>query len=64
MEALKIISAGQILTSRSLCDSNCIFTVEVLERNKSFVTVKVGNEIKRCKVSIYDNCEQIYAMGK
>jgi len=53
------IQAGQILTTRSLCDHECIFSVEILERRKSFVTVKDGNRIFRCKVRVYDGREYI-----
>lgn len=61
---MKTIKKGQTLTARSIGDYDCIFSVEVLERNKSFVTVKYRNEVKRCKVRVYENTEFIYALGQ
>jgi hypothetical protein len=63
METLKTIKAGQTLSARSIGDYNCIFTCEVISRSKSFVTVKVQGNVKKCKVSVYDNTEMIYALG-
>lgn len=58
------IEAGQTLTARSICDYDCVFSVEVMERKGSFVTVKVQGNTKRMKVHS-DSCgELIYAMGK
>jgi len=37
---IKNIETGAILMARSICDSECIFTATVIERKKSFVTVK------------------------
>ena len=64
MNEIKTIQSGQTLQSRSICDHDCIFSVEVIERKGSFVTVKAMNEIKRMKVHS-DSCgEFIYALGK
>lgn len=48
----KTIKAGQTLTARSIGNSDCVFTVNILARNKSFVTVKgdMIREPKRVKV--------------
>jgi hypothetical protein len=61
---IKTIKVGQTLTARSICDSDCIFSVEVLERKGSFVSVKVQGNIKRVKVFSDESGEYIFAMGK
>jgi hypothetical protein len=65
MNTLPTIKAGQTLEAKSICDTNCIFKAEVLERKGNFVTVKAMNETKRVKV--YNDAERgeyIYALGK
>lgn len=62
--AKNIINEGDTLTAHSIGDCNCIFSVQILKRNKSFVTVKaMGNE-SRCKVHSDETGEYIYAFGK
>lgn len=41
------IQAGQVLKARSVCDWDCIFSVEVIERKGSFVTVKAQGNVSR-----------------
>lgn len=61
----KTIQAGQTLTARSICDHDCIFSANVISRNKSFVTVKVQGNEKRVKVQTdSEGNEFVYAMGK
>ena len=64
MEANKTIQVGQTLKARSICDGNCEFTAEVLERNKSFVTVKAQGIVRRVKVHNTGDGEFIYAHGR
>jgi hypothetical protein len=64
MQDNKSIEAGQILEARSVCDYDCVFSVEVIERKGSFVTVKAMNEVKRMKVHADSRGEFIYALGK
>ena len=61
---LKQIEAGQTLTARSVCDSDCVFTAEVLERKGAFVTVKAQGNTRRMKVMNLGDGEFIYALGK
>ena len=63
-ETIKTIQSGQTLTARSICDYDCVFSVEVIERKGSFVTVKAMNEVKRMKVHADSRGEFIYALGK
>jgi len=47
---MKAIQANEILTSRSICDSNCIFKLTVIERNGNFAKVKYDGIEKRTKI--------------
>ena len=58
------IQAGQVLKARSVCDWDCIFSVEVIERKGSFVTVKAQGNVSRKKVMIDDQGECVFALGK
>jgi hypothetical protein len=58
------IQKGQILKARSIGDQDCIFTVEVLDRKGSFITVKTQHGIKRVKVMGNGDDEFIYALGR
>ena len=58
------IQTGQVLKTRSACDYDCIFSVEVIERKGSFVTVKAHGEVKRVKINKDDRGEYVYALGK
>jgi hypothetical protein len=58
------IQAGQVLTARSACDYDCIFSVKVLERKGSFATVEAHGEAKRVKIRSDDRGEYVFALGK
>jgi len=47
---MKTIKEGDVLTTTSICDHNCVYTVTVLKRNKSFVTVLTMLGERRVKV--------------
>jgi hypothetical protein len=49
---MKTIKSNQTLTSRSICDYNCIFTLSVIERKGNFAIVKIMGNIKRTKVYV------------
>jgi len=46
----RTIQAGQTLISRSVCDHNCIFELQVVDRKKDFVVIKFLGNTKRIKV--------------
>ena len=46
------IKANQTLTAKSICDSECIFSLNVIERKGNFATVKFQGNTKRTKVYI------------
>lgn len=58
------IKTGQTLTARSICDYDCIYSVQVLERKGGFATVKAQGNIRRVKVMNTGDGEFIYALGK
>jgi len=49
---MKTINTNDTLTSRSICDYNCIFSLEVIERKGNFATIKYMGSIKRTKIKI------------
>ena len=62
---IKNIETGSTLMARSICDSECIFTATVIERKKSFVTVKADGIVSRVKVRIdHLGNEFCYALGQ
>jgi len=58
------IKSGQVLTARSACDYDCIFSVKVLDRKGSFATVEAHGEAKRVKIRSDDRGEYVFAFGK
>lgn len=61
---MNAITAGQTLTARSACDSECIFSVEVVARTAKTARVIVRGEESRCKIHTSpDGREYIMALG-
>jgi len=59
------IETGATLMARSIGDSECIFSVKVIERKKSFVTVKAQGNIVKVKIFIdSEGSEFCYAYGR
>jgi hypothetical protein len=60
------IKAGTVIKAVSICDSECVFTAEVLTRKGDFVTLKVKGykDIVRKKVKVgYNGNEYVMALG-
>ena len=55
---------GQALSSRSICDHNCIFTGTVVKRTAKTLTITTRGETKRCKIHESDGIEFIYPLGR
>lgn len=56
---------GQALSTRSIGDSNCIFTGTVIKRTAKTVTVNTRMEgEKRCKIHTNDEGEFIFPFGR
>ncbi len=49
---MKTIKSNQTLTTSSICDHNCIFSLEVIARKGNFATVRFMGNTKRTKVRI------------
>jgi hypothetical protein len=47
---MKTIQSNQKLTSRSICDHNCIFELLVIERKGNFAVINYFGNIKRTKI--------------
>ena len=47
---MNLIKSDQKLTSRSICDYDCIFKLTVIERKGNFATIKYMGNTKKTKV--------------
>jgi hypothetical protein len=47
---MKTIKSNTVLTSKSICDQNCIFELQVIERKNNFAKIKYQGIEKRTKV--------------
>lgn len=55
---------GKTYSTRSICDHNCIFTVQVLGRTAKTIKALVdGRNIKTLRVSEYNGNEQVKPHG-
>lgn len=63
METTKTIQTGSILTARSICDSNCVWTATVIERKGNFIIANVNGEIVRKKVKVWNGEEYALLLG-
>jgi len=61
---MNTIKTGQTLTARSICDSDCVFVAEVVERKGAFAIVKTMGQVKRVKVHSNADGEFLYALGR
>lgn len=55
--------AGKTYTTRSVCDSACIFAIEVISRTEKTITFKYHGTVKRCKIKMFDGVESAFALG-
>jgi len=51
---------GKTYTTRSACDSNCVFSATITKRTAKTVTLSNG---KTLRTSVYDNAEFVRPMG-
>jgi hypothetical protein len=49
---MKTIKAGQTLTSRSICDYNCIFKLEVISVSPKMAVINFQNKTRKVKINI------------
>ena len=55
---------GQELTTRSLCDNDCVFRFKVVKRSEKFVTLSYYNELKRVGIKVRDGVEYCFPLHK
>ncbi len=64
MEKIAKFEVSKIYSCRSVCDSNCIFSFEVISRTEKTVTIKSRMDgVVTKKIKISDNAEYILPMG-
>ena len=54
---------GQELSTRSLCDYDCVFRFKVVKRSEKFVTLSYYNELKRVGIKVRDGVEYCHPLG-
>lgn len=64
MNSIKKFEVGKKYQGRSLCDYDCIFTIEVISRTSKTVTIKTDEGIKRKKIDTREGLEGVYPFGK
>lgn len=62
---MNTFTTGQVLTTRSICNYDCIYEATVIKRTAKTVTIREYNEEKRCKIHTdHDGNEYIYPHGR
>lgn len=66
---MKKFEIGKTYKMRSICDHECVWTYEVIDRTKCTVTLKSDHdEIIKCRInkktSEYRNTESVYPLGR
>lgn len=59
----KTFEAGKTYATRSICDSECIFSFTIVARSAKQVTVKVHGNIVKRGLSVYEGVEQFKPFG-
>lgn len=60
---MKKFEAGKTYSTRSICDSECIFAFEVLKRTAKTLTIRHGKDVFKRGIYIYDGDEHCRPMG-
>lgn len=65
---MKQFEVGNKYSMRSICDHNCVWTYEVVERTAQTITISDGKKVKKCriskKISEYRGAESVYPLGQ
>ena len=61
---MKKFNENKTYETRSICDYDCIFKMEVIKRTEKTITIKIMNQIKKIKVFMYEDKEACYPLGK
>ena len=54
---------GQSYATRSICDYDCIYRFTILGRTAKTVKISAHGEVKTCRISVYNDVEQIKPFG-
>ncbi len=49
---MKQFEIGKTYSSRSICDSNCIYTATIIKRTAKTVVAEIDGHARRCKIHI------------
>lgn len=60
METTTQFVSGKTYSARSICDSECVFSIAIASRTKKTITTSEG---KRLKVAVRDGVEIVKPMG-
>lgn len=60
---MKTFETGKTYATRSICDSNCIISVEVVSRTPKTLQVKTGGKAKTLRIGTYDGAEFVKPWG-
>ena len=55
---------GKKYFTRSICDSDCIWTFEVIKRTAKRITIQNGSKVSIVGVNEYDGAELCYPLGR
>jgi len=55
--------AGKTYSTRSICDHNCIITVEVISRTAKTIKAKTDDGLKTLRIGEYDGAEFVKPWG-
>jgi hypothetical protein len=61
---MKTFKVGETYETRSACDHDCIFSFEIVRRTAKSVWVDVDNKIVRRSISVWNDTEQFFPVGK
>ncbi|MCM1217207.1 MAG: hypothetical protein NC548_22130 [Lachnospiraceae bacterium] len=62
-DEIKAFEVGKTYQTRSICDHNCIFSIEIVKRTAKTVIVKKNGKEQRNKITVIDGHETIYPWG-
>lgn len=60
---IKAFEVGRTYQTRSICDHNCIFSVEIVKRTAKTVIVRKNGKEQRNKITVINGRETIYPWG-
>ena len=65
---MKQFEVGKTYSTHSICDTNCIITIEVIARTAQTITAKMDGEVKKLRIvkkaSEYRKAETVMPWGQ